>query len=547
MSEKPKKTEDGKKPGTTAARFDLRARNGWDLLATVLDAMTEGVWIVDPQGRILLINRVAKGQARQLGLDPEGAQYGAELLENIEAVAADGTILGMGMLPPVLQGESLREMEIRVSNKTSGQTFFRRLSISPMSDKEGRVSGAIVLVQDITAQKSSEKERTRLGVQLHQAQKMEAVGRLAGGIAHNFNNMLAIILGNAELALDEVNGNPDAAGYIAQIIKASERARDLTRQILAFSRKTAFNRKSIHLIPLLEETYKMLRGTLPTTIRMELSTDAKPDTVLADASQIQQVLINLATNAAYAMEKNGGALSFNLSLVTIEHEGQIADAALSPGLYARLSVRDTGAGMSRSVKKRVFEPFFTTKGPGQGIGMGLPVAYGIIKHHEGEITVESEPGQGSVFTIFLPLVSPAEAARERETEYRVQGGKERILLVDDDRDVLEVVSKTLQSLGYGVTSATGGPEAYKIFERDPDAFDLVITDQIMPDLTGTALVKQIRSMKPAIPTIILTGFASALPLRDQTRAGISAYVMKPVTKREIAETVRKLLAAARSS
>ena len=298
-------------------------------------------------------------------------------------------------------------------------------------------------------------ERQCAQEQLRQSQKMEAVGTLAGGIAHDFNNMLAIILGNAELALDDLRGKGGPSRNIEQIVKASKRARDLTKQILTFSRKTERGRNPLRLTPLLKETHRMLRDTLPTTIRMELDVRTESDTVLADAVHIQQILVNLATNAAYAMRDKGGLLSTSLSCVTLTGERQIPGTELPPGVYVKLTVRDTGAGMSEEVRSRVFEPFFTTKGPDEGTGMGLAVVYGIVKNHDGEITVESTPNEGTAFNVFLPL-SEDEVTPERERGGRVPGGRERILLVDDERGVLQTSARVLENLGYDVTSRRAG-------------------------------------------------------------------------------------------
>ena len=379
-------------------------------------------------------------------------------------------------------------------------------------------------------------EKKRLEEQLRQAQKMEAVGTLAGGIAHDFNNMLAIILGNAELALDDLEGE-SPSWNIKQIVKASKRARDLTKQILTFSRKTDRGRKPLRLQPLLKETYQLLRSTLPTTIRMKLDILTESDAILADPSQIQQLIVNLATNAAYAMQKKGGLLTVSLEKVILTEHEQIPE--LPPGSYAKLSVRDTGIGMTEKVRSRAFEPFFTTKGPDKGTGMGLAVVYGIVKNHDGEITVESAPGKGSVFHVFLPVADAEVLVTEEETG-KVPGGKERILLVDDEPDVLQMTAEMLKGLGYIVTTAPGGQTAWEIFKESPDKFDLVVTDQVMPDLTGMGLAEKVLKASK-VPVVLFTGYSETVSPEQARVAGIADFLMKPVSKREAANTIRRVL------
>lgn len=389
------------------------------------------------------------------------------------------------------------------------------------------------------------RERAKLEEHLRQAQKMEAVGTLAGGIAHDFNNMLAVILGNAELALDEIEGRDGAGRNMEQILKASKRARDLVKQILTFSRKTETGKNAISLTPLVKETFKLLRGTLPTTIRMQLETesaDSVKDTVVADPSQMQQILMNLATNAAHAMRESGGVLVIGLSHVTVD-AAALPDGDMQAGTYARLTVSDTGTGMTDEVKRRIFEPFFTTKEVGHGTGMGLAVVYGIVKSHGGTVTVDSVPGKGSTFTVFLPLAEARTAERPQGEKGEAPRGSERILVVDDEPEVVETASMTLERLGYQVTTAKSGVEAWSIFQEDMAAFDLVITDQTMPDLTGIDLARKILERREGLPIILFTGYSETVTPERAKSAGISEYVLKPFAKREVAETVRRVLDA----
>jgi signal transduction histidine kinase/CheY-like chemotaxis protein len=383
------------------------------------------------------------------------------------------------------------------------------------------------------------KERQKLEDRLRQAQKMEAVGTLAGGIAHDFNNMLAVIIGNAELALDDLDPSGPPARSVQQIVKASKRATDLVKQILAFSRKTESGRSPLRLTPLVKETFKLLRGTLPSTIRMELNITTDRDSVIADPSQMQQVLMNLATNAAHAMRDGGGVLAVDLGDVEIRKDA-LPDADMQPGPYVKLTARDTGTGMGKAILERIFEPFFTTKDAGQGTGMGLAVVYGIVKSHGGGITVETAPGKGATFNVFLPYQT-AEVEEQGWEGRDVPRGSERILLVDDEPEIVRATAYTLERLGYRVTGVESGTEAWEAFEKERDAFDLVITDQTMPDLTGIELAKRMLKVRGDVPIILFTGYSESVSPETAREAGIREFVMKPIAKQDVAQTVRRVL------
>jgi signal transduction histidine kinase/ActR/RegA family two-component response regulator len=383
------------------------------------------------------------------------------------------------------------------------------------------------------------KERQKLEDRLRQAQKMEAVGTLAGGIAHDFNNMLAVIIGNAELALEDLQQDEPPARNVQQIVRASKRATDLVKQILAFSRKTESGRSPFRLTPLVKETFRLLRGTLPSTIRMDLNITTERDSVVADPSQMQQVLMNLATNAAHAMRDGGGALTVDLGDVDVRND-TLPDADMQPGAYVKLTVRDTGTGIETDILDRIFEPFFTTKEAGQGTGMGLAVAYGIVKSHRGAITVETTPGKGSTFNVFLPYET-VEVEEQRGEGRDVPRGTEHILLVDDEPEVVQATANTLERLGYRVTGVKSGTEAWEVFEKQREAFDLVITDQTMPDLTGIELAKRMLKVRRDVPIILFTGYSESVSPETAREAGIREFVMKPIAKRDVARTVRRVL------
>ncbi len=384
------------------------------------------------------------------------------------------------------------------------------------------------------------KEHNKAEEQLRQSQKMEAIGTLAGGIAHDFNNMLAAILGFTEMAIEDVPDRPDVERSLQNVSKAAMRARDLVKQILAFSRKTNYERIPLPLSPLIKETVKLLRASIPATIEIRVAVTAISDTVLAAPVEAQQILMNLATNASLAMQEKGGTLDINLTDIDFEPDSPVSGLDVLPGEYVQLMVHDTGIGMSPEIMKRVFEPFFTTREVGKGTGMGLAMVYGIVKDLQGTITVESELGYGSTFRVFLPKVK-TNAKVEVMRPVEIPCGSERILFVDDEEMLVEWGKATLEKLGYKVTAMKDSREALKTFSMNPALFDLVITDHAMPQMAGTQLTKEILMIRGDIPIILCTGHNDAVSPGIAMEAGIRQLLMKPVAKPELAQAIRRAL------
>jgi PAS domain S-box-containing protein len=383
-------------------------------------------------------------------------------------------------------------------------------------------------------------EKKRLEEQLLQSHKMEAIGTLAGGIAHDFNNMLAIIMGNCEMAMDDVKNGDLPERSLDRILSATKRGRDLVKAILTFSLKAQRERIPTDVISVLQETFKLLRSTLPSTIRMSLNVQSKRGTILGDSIQVQQILMNLSTNAAHAMRQAGGTLTITIVDTVFQFKDTLPDPDMKPGAYLKLMVEDTGTGMSEEVRSRIFEPFFTTKTGGQGTGMGLSVVYGIVKSYNGVLTVESTPGIGSTFTVYLPKIE--DLVQQEEAGARVvRGNQEHVLFVDDEELLTEIAQTMLKNLGYKVTIATSSREARRLFLEDPRAFDLVITDQTMPDLAGITLAQEIMRVRPDVPVILCTGYSEAVSPENARRTGIREFLMKPLVKRELAEAIRRTL------
>jgi two-component system, cell cycle sensor histidine kinase and response regulator CckA len=391
------------------------------------------------------------------------------------------------------------------------------------------VEGFCVVATDLTGQRALEQ-------QVQQAEKMEAIGTLAGGIAHDFNNLLAAVIGFTEMAIDDNGFHKSGVDRsLKHVLKAAFRGRDLVKQILAFSQKTQQEAVPLRLTPLIKETVKFLTASLPTTVKIDVKIKSTSDTVLADPSQMQQVVMNLCTNAGFAMRDKGGRLTISLS-----DAHSTLSAGLEPRRCALLSIKDTGTGMKPDVIKRIFEPFFTTKGPGQGTGMGLAVAHGIVTSLNGEITVESTPGKGSTFNVFIPQAESS-VEPEKHAQGEIPHGQGLILFVDDDEALMEWGRETLRRLGYEVIGVTESRDALSLFLDNPGSFDVVITDYTMPVMTGFALAKELLRVRPNIPIILYTGHNDNASPQKAKKVGIKEFLMKPLAKRDLAEAITRVL------
>ena len=423
----------------------------------------------------------------------------------------------------------------RTYKRIDGSTVPVVIDNAIVKDKEGQIIGMRSIIQDIT-------ERKRLEAQLHQSQKMESIGTLAGGIAHDFNNILSPIMIHSEMAMMGIPPENPLQQNMKQIFKAGERARDLVKQILTFARKQENERIPIKISLILKEVIKLLRSSIPTTINIQYNINPEQDTVLSDPTQLNQIIMNLCTNAAHAMEEKGGTLEVILANYNLDSESADEFSDLEPGRYAKLSVRDTGYGIEPQFMDKVFEPYFTTKEVGKGTGMGLALVHGIVKSYGGAVTVQSELGKGTSFHVYLPLVEEeADILETAKDSVQLPTGTERILFVDDEKSAVDAFQPMLESLGYKVTARTSSIEALEAFRYNSDAFDLVITDMTMPNMAGDELAKKLLQIHPDIPIIICTGFSEKLDERKVQKIGISAYVMKPIAMQQIANTIRQVL------
>ena len=438
----------------------------------------------------------------------------------------------------MLQGRRNYPYEYRMKTK-SGRTLWTLETVT-FIQYEGRpaVLGTAI---DISEQKKADEERRSLESQLRQAQKMEAIGTLAGGIAHDFNNILAAILGYTELAYFHIKGRETERRYLNEVLKACERARDLITQILTFSRKDEQTLHPVHITPVIKEAVKLLRASLPATIDIQLEIDAADDRIQANPTQIHQVMMNLCTNAAHAMNGEGGTLTIKLSNRAASLDQP--DAPLMADMrFWELQVSDTGHGIPTAIIERIFDPFFTTKDVGKGTGMGLSVVHGIVKGHGGTIRVESEVNRGSTFFIRLPLAMEIAAEEECQSSSSPHPkGKERILVVDDEALLVEMCREMLTHLGYHITATTSSREALAIFKNQPEKFDLVITDMTMPEMVGIELARKLTEIKSDIPIILCTGYNEDLTPEMLKAASVRECMMKPFGHSKMASAIRRVL------
>ena len=411
---------------------------------------------------------------------------------------------------------------------------------SALHDGEGNVIGAISLGLDITERKRAEAEREKLQATLNQAQKMEAIGILAGGIAHDFNNILSSIFGYSQLAEIHIDTPEKARQHIGQVIKGAQRATALIKQILTLSRKSEYKKQPLSVFTVLKETLKLLRSSIPTTIEIKANIFSRAS-IMADPTQVHQVIMNLCTNAYQAMNETGGILTLGLDEVDISKDS-LPDLNMLPGRYLKLEVSDTGHGIDKKTLERIFDPYFTTKEIGKGTGLGLAVVDAVIKEHNGYIIPRSEVGQGSTFEVFWPIIEKASfPSIEEKEKIELPAGTERIMIVDDEKDILDVLQAILGRQGYQIAAFSDGASALETFARNPDQFDLIITDMTMPHMTGDALSAEILKIRKDIPIIFCTGYHETFTEDIARDIGISRYVLKPVSGQELSVLIREIL------
>ncbi len=453
------------------------------------------------------------------------------------------------IIDPLNQKEFLRQLSLNgivehfeaQSKHKDGSVIWISTNAKSLNDKNKNLIGIEGITRDVTKQKLAELEQKRLQTLLRQSQKMEAIGTLAGGIAHDFNNILSVILGYSELARGEIDDSKKLNHDLGKIFNAALRAKDLVSQILLFSRKSDQDLKPIRVQLVLKESLKFLRASIPTTIEITQNIDPDCEPVLADSTQMHQIIMNLCTNAYYSMRDSGGIISVSLKTVELFSEDMITMIDLEPGDYVELAISDTGCGISNDDLERIFEPYYTSKPKGEGTGLGLAVVHGIVNSCHGRIIVHSKQGHGTTFQIYLPIIKEPEEIIQKKGIRALPTGNERIIIVDDDNSIAQMLKMVLEKLGYKVTALTDSLNALALFRETPDDFDLVLTDMTMPDMSGDQLAKEILKINPEIPIIICTGFNENITQEKAIAIGVKGLLMKPVTSFELTRTIRTVL------
>jgi len=426
-----------------------------------------------------------------------------------------------------------------VNKNKSGSQYIEEASISPVFTDNGEIVNYVAVKRDIS-------DRLKLEARLQQAQKMESIGNLAGGIAHDFNNILYPIIGFSEMLLQDLP--PDSPEYedVQDILNAGKRGSELVQQILAFSRQSEHRKIPVKVQRILKEVLKLTRSSIPSDIEIKNDIQTNCGAVIADSTQLHQIAMNLITNAYHAVEKNSGNISVELK-ETILERNDLKNKSLDPGGYVVLSVSDNGIGISKDNLTKIFEPYFTTKEKGKGTGLGLATVYGIVKQHDGDIQIYTEEGKGTTVRVYLPLLKKNSETIIDKSEFKLQTGTERILLVDDEVSITKLGKRILEPLGYKVIISNSSLDALEKFHVTPNAFDLVITDMTMPHMTGDKLAKEILSIKSDTPIIICTGFSERVSKEKAEDIGVKSFLMKPIVKSEMAQTVRKILDEVKNS
>ena len=494
---------------------------------TLIETITDAVVIVDPEGKLTYLN-------------PEYGRISGHRFEDLigrsftEFVAPEYIESTLARFRRGLSGEETPIEEISILHKDGSQVPVE-INTTTLLDADGKLIGRVSVVRDISKRKSLEAH-------LLQAQRLESIGILAVGIAHDFDNILSIIRGFTNIAIHKVPEKSRAKQNLDGALRGVQRAADLVKQIIAFSRQSKPEQRPVLVTPIVEDAVSLLKVSFPSTIEIRLDLQVGSGTVYADPTQIHQILMNLGTNAAHAMREKGGILEVSLLEVEMDAAALAGLPDISPGDYLRMTVSDTGEGISPEVLDRIFDPYFSTTERGEGTGLGLSVVHGIVKSHGGAITVHSKPLEGTTFHTYLPLMDYKAEPEEQVIPYEpLIGGNERILFVDDEEDMVFLARQLLESLGYGVDTRTTGVEALALFRAQPDRFDLVITDMRLPGMTGERLAENIKKIRRDTPIILCTGFGEDISKERARRMGVREVLLKPLVDIDLTKTIRKVL------
>ena len=515
-------------------RAEQALRENEERYRTILDNRNIGYFEVDLNGNLHFFNNAL---SELTGFRPEEL-FGTNYKSFTDEKTAGE--LNRAYQNILKTGAPLEKYEYIIAKKNGGSLPVET-SVSLMKDAEGRPTGFRGLTIDISQRKKAEEEKKMLENELRQAHKMEAIGTLAGGIAHDFNNILSGIFGYSQLALRNTDNPAKSKEHIDQIIKGAQRAAGLIQQILTFSRQSEHEKHSLNISSVVKESLKLLRSSLPSTIEIRENISSKSK-VLADPTQIHQVVMNLGTNAYHAMRNGGGILDVSLTEVSISEETALPDLKIQPGEYLKLEIRDTGHGMDNQTLAKAFDPYFTTKAPGEGTGLGLSLVYGIVDDHGGSIRALSRPGQGTSFQVFLPMTAHNTAIQSgRDLTDSPEGGSETIMVVDDEESILSPTCEFLQDYGYVVDAFSDGAFALEAFEKDSARYDIVITDMTMPRMTGDELAERLLEKRSNIPVILCSGYNENINESNIAELGVKSYLQKPVDNEKLACMIREIL------
>ncbi|MBN1849481.1 MAG: PAS domain S-box protein [Deltaproteobacteria bacterium] len=504
----------------------------------IIESITDFIFTVDVQNGCLLEPVKSPACFAITGYEPEA--FNADLDIWSRLIHEDDQPMVRKHMDHIFQDHEISSIEHRIVRK-DGQIRWVKNTIIPHPNEYGVLRSYEILIQEITAHKQAEQEKKKLQSELQQAQKMEAIGTLAGGIAHDFNNILSIIVGNVELAMLNIPDDSKARQNLEKTFTAAMRARDLINQILAFSRQSEKRLMPCDIRPIVKESIRLLRAFIPSSIEIRQNIPSKVDSIMTDPTQISQILINLSSNAAHSMRQNGGILEIRMENVEVDEEIILRSHTLSPGKYLKLTVSDTGTGMTPDIMERIFDPYFTTKKAGEGTGMGLSVVHGIMKKHGGGISVSSSEDRGSIFDMYFPCIEKKSIKMQQRSFIKILKGNEHILFVDDEEAVVQTAREMLEQFGYHVTVKTDSVDAFRTFKDDPGYFDLLLTDQTMPKLTGVNLAEEVMKIRSDMPIILSTGYSDLVNEEEINALGIRGYIMKPYAISELTRKIRSVL------